>query len=171
MTREPAARDGPRGLGGVAAFRLSVLSNRLTLWAARTYGREFGIGVLEWRVLAALALLGSATAREVADLTVLDKSNVSRAVRRLLDRGFVERAGHPADGRMRILSLTPAGRALHDRVAVRSRERERRLFEGWDERDRERFRALVARVDARAAELLDETVGNGDVPPTARRGG
>ena len=171
MTRKPAAGGEPRDLVDVTAFRLSVLSNRLTLWAARTYGREFGIGVLEWRVLAALALLGPATASEIVGLTVLDKSGVSRAVRRLVRRGFAERAGHPADGRMKILSLTPPGRALHARVALRSRERERRLFEGWNEAARERFRALVARADARAGELLAEIAGDGGAPPPARRDG
>lgn len=156
--RRPAAGRGPSfDLAGVTPFRVSVLANRLTLWAARVYNREFGVGVLEWRVMAALAELGPATASEVAALTVLDKSNVSRTAGQLLARGLVERSGHPGDGRKRILALTGEGRALHARVAGRSRGRERRLFEGWSAAERSAFLTLLARFDARAAELLDET--------------
>lgn len=155
--RRPPAGTGRYDLGGITGFRISLLSNRLTLWAARVYGREFGVSVLEWRVMASLGLLGRATASEIAGLTVLDKSNVSRTVRRLLERGLVERAGHPDDSRKKVLSLTPEGRGLHERIAKRSQERETRLFEEWSDRDRETFLSLAKRLDARATELLETT--------------
>ena len=144
-------------LRGITGFRISRLSNRLTLWAARVYGREFGVSVLEWRVTASLGLLGQATASEIAGLTVLDKSNVSRTVRRLLKRGVVERIDHPDDSRKKVLSLTPEGRALHKRIAQRSQERETRLFEGWSGADRKKFLSLVERLDARATEFVETT--------------
>ena len=155
--RRPPAGTGRYDLGGITGFRISLLSNRLTLWAARAYGREFGVSVLEWRITASLGLLGRATASEIADLAVLDKSNVSRTVRRLLERGFVERSDHPDDSRKKVLSLTREGRAMHERVAKRSQERETLLFEGWSDRDRETFLALAKRLDARATELLETT--------------
>lgn len=141
----------------IAAYRLATLSNRLTLWAARTYGREFGVTVLEWRVVAALGALGDATAREVSDFTVLDKSNVSRAVDRLAARGLVGRARHPRDRRSKLLSLTPAGRALRDAVAARSLERERLLLRGLSASERGAFSALLDKLERGAADLLDGT--------------
>ncbi len=141
----------------VTAFRLAALSNRLTLWASRVYGREFGVSVLEWRVLAALRSLGTVTARDIAEFTVLDKSNVSRAVHRLTARGLIERGDHPADGRSKVLSLTRNGTTLHDRIAVRSKQREEQMFHGFSASERKTFIALLDRFDARAETLLTTT--------------
>ncbi len=165
--REPSTGIEPYNLGGITGFRISRLSNRLMLWAARVYGREFGVSVLEWRITASLGLLGQATASEIADLAVLDKSNVSRTVHRLLERGFVERSDHPDDSRKKVLSLTPEGRALHERIARRSQERETLLFEGWSEADRGKFLSLAERLDARATELVERTQRRQGEAPTA----
>ncbi|MDE0057997.1 MAG: MarR family transcriptional regulator [Defluviicoccus sp.] len=157
-----AARSEPRDDSGydltrVTAYRLAVLSNRLTLWSARVYRREFGTSVLEWRVLSILAVLGPAMARDVAEFSVLDKSNVSRAVGRLTARGLVRQTSHPEDGRSRILTLTGEGKALHRRIGARSRERQEALFEGFSAAEREQLAALLDRLDARARALLAAT--------------
>ena len=144
-------------LNRIAGYRLSALSNRLTLWSARVYRREFGVSSLEWRVLASLAALGPVTARDVAEFAVLDKSNVSRAVHRLTHRGLVERAGHPVDGRSRILALTREGRILHGKIAAYSRRRDADLFRGFTESERESFTAFLTRLDERARLLLEAT--------------
>lgn len=61
---------------------------------------------------------GRCTARELADLLVLEKSSVSRMLRKLVDRGLVEEGRGAADGRTKPLSLTAKGEAtaaaLHD---------------------------------------------------------
>ena len=158
MTARESRRDD-RGydLSQVTAYRLSVLSNRLTLWSARVFKREFGASVLEWRVLSNLAVLGPSMARDVAEFSVLDKSNVSRAVSRLTARGLVEQAGHPVDGRGTILTLTAEGEALHRRIAARSRQREEALFEGFSDAERGSLAALLERLDRRARALLETT--------------
>lgn len=141
----------------ITGYRLSALSNRLTLWSARVYRREFGVSSLEWRVLASLAALGPATARDVVEFAVLDKSNVSRAVHRLTRRGFVEQSGHPADGRSRILTLTREGRTLHGKISAHSRQREEDLFRDFTESERGSFAAFLTRLDQRARVLLRAT--------------
>ena len=155
----PKGAPGPSGfdLNRITGYRLSALSNRLTLWSARVYRREFGVSSLEWRVIASLAALGPVTARDVAEFSVLDKSNVSRAVRRLAARGLVRQTSHPADGRSRILSLTGKGEALYRRIAARSREREEALFEGFSAAERRELARLLDRLDARARALLAAT--------------
>ena len=158
MTGRKELRDAPAyDLARVTAYRLAVLSNRLTLWSARVYGREFGISVLEWRVLAILAALGPAVARDVAEFSVLDKSNVSRAVRRLTARGLVRQTDHPGDGRSRILTLTRAGTALYRKIAARSLAREEALFEGFTASERSQLAALLERLDGHARALLAAT--------------
>jgi putative acetyltransferase len=73
--------------------------------------RDFaGHGFSECHVLLELELLGQATASELCERLVLEKSKVSRLVNRLVRRGEVQTSPNPADGRQRLLSLTQAGR-------------------------------------------------------------
>ncbi len=158
MTNPRRAPDPLRfDLNRITGYRLSTLSNRLTLWSARVYRREFGVGSLEWRVLASLAALGPVSARDVAEFAVLDKSNVSRAVHRLTERRLVERSDHPVDGRSRILTLTREGRRLHRKISAHSRQREEDLFRDFTETERESFAAFLTRLDERARVLLRAT--------------
>lgn len=56
--------------------------------------------------------LAGCTARKLTDELCLDKSSVSRLLRKLLDRGLVATASRDGDGRTKMLSLTPQGGAM-----------------------------------------------------------
>ncbi|MGE3148089.1 MAG: GNAT family N-acetyltransferase [Pseudorhodoplanes sp.] len=55
---------------------------------------------------------GAPTARELADILRLEKSSVSRLVRKLIEAGLVGEKPGESDGRTKALSLTPKGRKL-----------------------------------------------------------
>lgn len=74
-------------------------------------GQDFaGHRFSECHVLMELEVLGQATASELCERLVLEKSKVSRLVKRLERRGEIEVLPDPADGRQRLLRLTSAGR-------------------------------------------------------------
>ena len=110
-------------------YRLSVLSNRVSQGIARTYQQRFGLSVTEWRVIAILGRYSGASATEVAQRSAMDKVAVSRAVRRLLEAGRIEREPNDADRRERHLRLTDAGRALHDEIVPAALAYEQRIRE------------------------------------------
>jgi DNA-binding MarR family transcriptional regulator len=58
----------------------------------------------------------SMTARELSDILVLEKSSISRMLRKLVERGEVVEGASAADGRAKPLSLTPKGRATLSRI-------------------------------------------------------
>jgi DNA-binding MarR family transcriptional regulator len=58
---------------------------------------------------------GPRTAKELADLEQVSPPSMTRTIGRLVEGGLVARAADPTDGRVVILSLTPAGRrAMRD---------------------------------------------------------
>jgi DNA-binding MarR family transcriptional regulator len=69
----------------------------------------------QFGVLAQLAK-APRTPRELAEHEKVSAPSMTRTVNGLVARGLVARADDPADGRQVILSLTPAGRALHREV-------------------------------------------------------
>jgi len=84
---------------------------------SRIYRNEFGLTVPEWRVLATLSALGSATATEIGRDSAMHKTKVSRAVASLQQRRWVARETDAADRRIEHLSLTSAGKAAFRRLA------------------------------------------------------
>ncbi|MDF1748212.1 MAG: GNAT family N-acetyltransferase [Alphaproteobacteria bacterium] len=55
-------------------------------------------------------------ARDLADLLLLEKSTVSRLLRKLVSARLVAEASHPFDGRSKTLTLTESGRSLLNRI-------------------------------------------------------
>ena len=110
-------------------YRLSILSNTLSQAIAREYQAEFGLSMTEWRVMAVLARFQPLSAREVAGHTAMDKVAVSRALSRLVEAGRVDRERHGDDRRRSVLRLSEEGWRVHDAVAPRARQHERRMLE------------------------------------------
>lgn len=108
-------------------YRLSVISNRLSRGIAETYEDRYGLSVTEWRVIAIVGRYPGASATEVAQRSAMDKVAISRAVRRLLDAGRLEREPNDADRRERHLRLTEEGQAIHERIAPAALAFERRI--------------------------------------------
>jgi DNA-binding MarR family transcriptional regulator len=137
-----------------AAFQVVALANQISASASRTYLRCFGIGVMEWRVLALAARAPSITAAEICEISRVDKSPVSRAVKALVRRGALRSHEDADDSRRALLTLTPAGAALHDRMIMASLEREELLLAGLTRDERRTFFQLVKKVSANMR-LLD----------------
>lgn len=97
-------------------YRLSVLANQVSRGIARTYEERFGLGVTEWRVIAILGRYPGLSATEVAERAAMDKVAVSRAVKRLLDAGRIERRDNDVDRRAKHLYLSTGGQAVYDAV-------------------------------------------------------
>jgi putative acetyltransferase len=69
-----------------------------------------GFTFSECHLLTELESSGQATASELGERLVLEKSTMSRLVNGLLQKGHVAASPDPADARRRLLSLTPKGR-------------------------------------------------------------
>ncbi|HSE71858.1 MAG TPA: MarR family transcriptional regulator [Nocardioidaceae bacterium] len=76
----------------------------------------------------------------------LDASTVSRHARHLEDRGLLERAGDPDDGRASRVALTASGRECLEKGAARRRAMIGRVLDGWSAEDREQLRVLLSRL-------------------------
>ena len=125
----PPPGGGPvLDLTGYVPALLTFVCNKLSRSGSALYRRHFGVGIVEWRILAMLAVEPSIPAARVCQVIGLDKGPVSRSLAFMERRGLVAIRADEADTRRRLATLTPAGRALHDRIIVVALERERRLL-------------------------------------------
>ena len=80
--------------------------------------RPHGITAAQYNVLSALAEEWEGLSqRELGDVLVVDRSNVTGLVDRMEKAGWVRRADDPADRRVYRVKLTPAGRTLWEKIS------------------------------------------------------
>ena len=96
------------------AKRLRLLLHRVELagqYQRAARARQAGVHQVELAALEYLSVLGGLTPSELGHRLGLTSGGVTALAGRLIDAGYVERAPHPHDRRMRILTATPAGDA------------------------------------------------------------
>ena len=76
----------------------------------------------------------------------MDKVAVSRAVARLLERGFIRRETHGDDRRRSMLALSPAGRQVYETVAPLVNEMEQRLMSVFSAEEQQTLERLIDRL-------------------------
>ena len=128
-------------------YRLNRAAAAASKHFSRIYRSEFGLTVPEWRVLATLGHLGTATATEIGHDSAMHKTKVSRAVASLQQRRWVARATDEADRRLEHLSLTPAGRAAHRRLAPKMLACEEELLARLSARERKELLRGLAMLE------------------------
>ena len=88
-----------------------------------------------WRVLAALAYNGEQRLIDLALMTSIDVSTLSRLVTRLLRAGLVSRKRSKVSNREVLIELTTKGRGIVDRLIPIARELERMAVDGIAPKD------------------------------------
>lgn len=134
-------------------YRLSVLSNRVSDAFARLYETRFGITIPEWRVIANVGRFGPISANGVCERSAMDKVTVSRAVQRLVDKGFLDRRTDAHDRRRSSLTLSPAGAAIYAEIVPLALQIQAALVADLDEDERRALDLLMNKLDRRIAAL------------------
>ena len=134
-------------------YRLSILSNQVSSRIAETYGDKFALSVTEWRIMAVLGEYPGISADTVSLKTRIEKSILSRAISKLLQRHLVDREFDPSDKRRSQLRLTETGQAVYAEIVPVAYRMEQELLECFSEEEREAFSRLVDRLYRHASGL------------------
>jgi MarR family transcriptional regulator, organic hydroperoxide resistance regulator len=107
---------------------LPYLVNRVGNIIADHYAREVlakhRLSIAEWRVIAALASKGSQRQIDLAELTSIDSSTLSRLVTRLVKMGLLSRTRSPTSPREVTVKLTTKGNRQAERLIPLARRYE-----------------------------------------------
>lgn len=124
-------------------YRLSVAANTVSKRIAKTYA-PYKLSRTQWRVMAVLATSQQITAQMVADKTGMDKTTVSRAVGKMLERGLINRSASEQDGRSAPLSLSKQGGEMFAKIAPEALRQEQELISMFADTD---LRQLTSYLD------------------------
>lgn len=147
MTTQAAS---PPQLHQMVTFRLSRLNARLNAQATKILAKSAGITLMQWRVFVMLEALGRITPSEIVRRTGLDKSQLSRAIKTMIDQGLVTSQSSESDQRAHYIRFTKKGLNVFHRARPLMRNRQERLSNALDQNELE--------VLFRAFEKLDQVV-------------
>ena len=99
-------------------------------------------------LLVQISRFGPIGVGELADRVGRDYSTVSRQVAKLEETGLVQRQKNAGDKRINEAAITPAGKAMTDKIDAQRVQIYQRLFTHWPESDRAALEQLLQRFVA-----------------------
>jgi DNA-binding MarR family transcriptional regulator len=149
-------RQQPANLKELFSFRLNVLAHMSSKIAALVNEREFELDSREWRIIGLLGAFSPFSLQALAREVNVDKSQASRIVSSLIQRGLLLRGADENDGRGVQLSLTPQGKTLYRKIFPKAVKRNEALLSVLSEDDRQCLERILEQLTDRAGELLGE---------------
>ena len=114
---------------------------------------ETGLDDTDFRILEALLNKGPLPVNTIGPKVNLTPGSISVAVDRLLDRGLVSRVESPEDRRVRVVSLTPKGKALIAPVFRKHAVEIRKMFADASPKEVRSLETILKKIGKRAERL------------------
>jgi len=128
-------------------YRMVNLAANISLALSKIYKQEFDITIPEWRVLAQLAQQQKLYAKDIGEITSMDKSKVSRAVKVLENKHYLIRKTDKNDNRAAYLSLTTHGMMLYQKIVPKALQWERHLMTVLDTKEHRYLMKILDKLD------------------------
>lgn len=157
--RDPARRSA---LERTFTHRMHTLHKLTDRVSQAAYLSDAGLPLGEGRCLAAVGSFAPLSVKDVARQANLDKSQASRAVQTLVDKGLVAKKASAVDGRGVVLTLTAQGRRVWQRVMAVIERRNEEILACLSTAERRELDRLLGRV---LAHVRGDGAGEDGEPP------
>jgi DNA-binding MarR family transcriptional regulator len=159
MSMEPGrAQESARGRASSEIEGALVDLIRVSKTWTKSLAARFGSDLSPLSFAMLRYVLGHSPVRssDVASSFGLDKATVSRAIKVLRDKGLLETAPDPHDGRASVLVPTELARRDFDRYREETRQQYRTVLDDWSNDELEQLAGLLRRL---ATELTPDSGG------------
>jgi len=150
-----SASERERTLGGMLSMRMVHLFLMLRRTNTNTQPEEAVLSRLEWRVMTQLDGVRPLSLTQLADRLLLDRGQLSRTVKGMVERDVLTRSRKPGGPEIEI-DLTSTGLSLRSAMIDRAGERDKFLIEGLDPADLAVAFKVVEHMIARAGTIAHE---------------
>lgn len=134
----------------LALFRLQMLSRVTERLAEMQYRQDFGLTLLQARVIGVVGEFSALPFGQVVEKLELEKAQASRLIAGLIERGFLEK---PPGKRAAVICLTPAGRQMWDSIYEGASGRNRGLLAGLSPEEAAVFDRCLSLLAAQAQSM------------------
>lgn len=126
-------------------FNLFVTHTRLKAGLARAM-RPFDITPEQFAILSLLQEHDGLQQREIADLLVKDRPNITRILERMQKKQLIERKTDTADRRAMRVHLTKTGNKIYPKLEQIAIEFRTKAYRNLDRADQQRFKDILLRI-------------------------
>lgn len=154
MKDVPGKDQAADHLTSFLTFRMARTQNKLNAQITHYLKNAADVSLVDWRVLRLLDAMGDTTMSQLSRLLQMDKGQLSRKLRGLVERGLITSRIDEQDSRQQILRIDDAGRALVSELRPVVQRRQQMLVEGIPKADLEIFLDVLSKIDS-ASESRD----------------
>ena len=116
---------------------------------------EYGLTLLDIRVLLFLEKHGAEnTAKDIVKIHCFTKSNVSKSIESLLERGYLQKEYDTQDRRRIHLQIQPAAEPIIQRAKKEHEEMLRTVFQGIEKSEMEVIRQVAQKITRNISEAI-----------------
>lgn len=127
-------------------YLIRVFYSDVTTSLSQIYLRDHQLTPSEWRTMAILGLKGELPAAEIVDRSSMDKVSVSRAVKKMYERGLLQKTDNADDGRSSLLSLSKTGSGVYNDLVPKVLGVEARMLDGLTPQEVSAFIETMERI-------------------------
>lgn len=131
----------------MVTFRISRLHARLTAQASKILKETAGISLMQWRVFVMLESHGKITPAEIVRRTDLDKGQLSRAIKSMVELGLITSEASESDLRAHKLDFTQKGLEVFMRARPHMRHRQSLLLGALDQKEQDALFDALHKLD------------------------
>jgi DNA-binding MarR family transcriptional regulator len=153
--RQGIAKERESALSAMLSMRIVHLFLSLRRTSAVMQPKELVLSRLEWRVMTQLDGTKPHSLSSLADRLMLDRGQLSRAVKDMVERGLLTRSRKPGGPEIEI-DLSSDGLLIRSAMIDRAGDRDRFLTEGLDPEDQAVAFKVIEHMIVRAGMLPQE---------------
>jgi DNA-binding MarR family transcriptional regulator len=153
IKNEQASTNSLLTLERYLPYRLSILSNRVSTLVAESYKDRFGLSITQWRIMAVLGEYPGISADEISAKTQIEKSLISRAISKLLQRNLIQRQVSKEDKRRTEISLSDTGFNVYSQIVPLSLEYEGKILSCLSLGEQEELSQIIDRLNEHMEKL------------------
>lgn len=153
------------------AYRFAVLSAESVRFLGAIYTKKFGISTAGWRIMSIIGRYEPIFPGVAAQHCTMSADKLTRAVDRLVQKGYVVRNTDEADRRRVILCLSSRGRAVYNEVEELHQLMEAKWRQALSQEENTVLDSIMDKLEARAHDIFNrppETEAGGAVRTTRR---
>lgn len=146
MKTVEAERDGTSqdfDLDDFLPYLLNQAAEATSRSFQRIYAEKYGMTRTQWRVLANLGKFGAMTAKDICQVSHIEKTKVSRAITILEEANLLVRRVDSADRRAERLSLTPKGKRTFEDLGRSALDFDKALRASFGASDARKFESYL----------------------------
>jgi DNA-binding MarR family transcriptional regulator len=137
-------------------YRMVHLAANISLALSKIYKQTFDITIPEWRVLAQLAQQQKLYSKDIGEITSMDKSKVSRAVKALESKDYLIRQTDKKDNRAAYLSLSVKGQGLYQKIAPKALQWEKQFMSVLEASEHRNLMKVLDKLDKQVLLMGDD---------------